>query len=206
MLVRVQHQVPKVYMSWILQPPEKQKFWSWRAGMFSDEQLNDIIELCSQIPAEDASVLGHGNQNVQENGIRRSEIRWVPTNDKFSWIYETLSWNVQTINKDAFNFDLTHIEPLQFTEYDESTNGFYAPHTDNGETLARKLSFVLQLADPSKYEGGELLLHVGPEPTTMPKERGKLLFFPSYTLHEVRPVTKGKRYSLVGWVAGPRFK
>ena len=96
----------------------------------------------------------------------------------------------------------------QFTEYDESDSGFYTAHVDNGETLAgfRKLSFVLQLTDPSKYQGGELVLHIGPEPTTLPRDRGKLLFFPSYTLHEVKPVTQGIRHSLVGWVAGPRFK
>jgi len=33
-----------------------------------------------------------------------------------------------------------------------------------------------------------------------------MIFFPSYTLHEVTPVTKGTRYTLVGWVHGPAFK
>ena len=173
--------------------------------MFTDEQLNEIIESCCQLPAEEAVVIGDADPEGQ---IRRSTIRWVPTTEKFAWIYNVLGWNVQTVNKDAFNFDLTHIETLQFTEYDESDSGFYTAHVDNGETLAgfRKLSFVLQLTDPSKYTGGELKLHVSSEPTVLPKDRGKLLFFPSYTLHEVTPVTKGKRYSLVGWVAGPRFK
>ena len=195
-------------MSWLLQPLEKQKHWSWRAGMFTEEQLNSIVNLCSQLPAENGNVLGHRDQTVNNQEIRRSNIRWVPTTEEYSWIYNTLSWNVTTINKDAFNFDLTHIEPLQFSEYHENREGFYAPHLDSGEQFAgyRKLSFVLQLTDPSEYEGGELVLHIGPEPTVLPKERGKLLFFPSYTLHEVRPVTQGVRHSLVGWVAGPRFK
>ena len=30
--------------------------------------------------------------------------------------------------------------------------------------------------------------------------------FPSYSLYEVTPVTKGERYSLVGWITGPQFK
>jgi PKHD-type hydroxylase len=176
--------------------------------MFTDEQLDNIIDTCKELPAETASVIGHKNEVREENEIRRSTIRWVPGNTNFSWIYDTLSWNIQVINKDAFNFDLTHIETLQFTEYNEDVSGCYRAHVDNGETMAgfRKLSFVLQLSDPAKYEGGELMLHVGPEPTVMPKERGKLLFFPSYTLHEVKPVTQGTRHSLVGWVAGPRFK
>ncbi len=195
-------------MSWLLQPLEKQKYWSWRAGMFTEEQLNSIVNLCSQLPTENGNVLGHRDQTVHNQEVRRSNIRWVPTDEEYSWIYNTLSWNVNTINKDAFNFDLTHIEPLQFSEYHENQEGFYAPHLDSGEQFAgyRKLSFVLQLTDPSEYEGGELVLHIGPEPTVLPKDRGKLLFFPSYTLHEVRPVTRGVRHSLVGWVAGPRFK
>ena len=27
-----------------------------------------------------------------------------------------------------------------------------------------------------------------------------------YTLHEIKPITKGERYSLVFWVTGPQFK
>lgn len=196
-------------MTWLLQPTDKQKFWSWRAGMFSEEQLDNIIETCRKnITVEDAQVLGLNSTQENNDSIRRSQIRWVPSTSEFSWIYNTLAWNIQVVNKDSFNFDLTHIETLQFTEYNENQNGFYAPHLDNGETNAgyRKLSFVLQLTDPNNYQGGELVLHTGPTPTIMPKERGKLLFFPSYVLHEVRPVTQGTRHSLVGWVAGPRFK
>lgn len=29
---------------------------------------------------------------------------------------------------------------------------------------------------------------------------------PSYTLHEVKPITKGERNSLVAWVTGKQFK
>jgi PKHD-type hydroxylase len=70
----------------------------------------------------------------------------------------------------------------------------------------RKLSLSVQLSEPEDYEGGSLLLYNGEEPMTLPKTRGTGLFFPSYSLHEVTPVTKGIRYSLVAWFLGPRFK
>jgi len=38
------------------------------------------------------------------------------------------------------------------------------------------------------------------------KEQGTLILFPSYTLHEVKPITKGERNSLVSWVTGKQFK
>jgi PKHD-type hydroxylase len=70
----------------------------------------------------------------------------------------------------------------------------------------RKLSFVLQLSDPKDYKGGELQIHLGEEPTVMKKEQGALFAFPSPTLHEVTAITKGRRYSLVGWITGKPFK
>jgi predicted 2-oxoglutarate/Fe(II)-dependent dioxygenase YbiX len=36
--------------------------------------------------------------------------------------------------------------------------------------------------------------------TEMKKEQGDLILFPSYILHEVKPVTKGERNSFVSWV------
>jgi len=40
----------------------------------------------------------------------------------------------------------------------------------------------------------------------MDKTQGTLILFPSYVLHEVMPVTKGTRNSLVTWVTGKQFK
>ena len=44
-----------------------------------------------------------------------------------------------------------------------------------------------------------------PDPSVK-RKRGFLTAFPSFSLHEVSPVTKGERYSLVGWITGPAFK
>jgi len=49
------------------------------------------------------------------------------------------------------------------------------------------------------YEGGDLILFS----TRIPKqETGSMIFFPSFLSHEVTPVTKGTRYSLVMWFLG----
>ena len=40
---------------------------------------------------------------------------------------------------------------------------------------------------------------------TLSRATGSISFFPSYTIHEVKPVTRGTRYSLVGWACGPAF-
>jgi PKHD-type hydroxylase len=64
----------------------------------------------------------------------------------------------------------------------------------------------LQLTDPEEYEGGQTYLITSQEPFPIAKEKGSITFFPSYTLHEVKPVTKGTRKALVGWIHGPRWK
>ena len=40
----------------------------------------------------------------------------------------------------------------------------------------------------------------------MNKDQGTLILFPSYVLHEIKPVTKGERNSLVTWITGKPFK
>jgi len=70
----------------------------------------------------------------------------------------------------------------------------------------RKLSVSLQLNKSKDYEGGDLNLYYNNNPIKMLREQGTLIVFPSYTLHEVTPITKGERNSLVAWVSGKQFK
>ena len=76
----------------------------------------------------------------------------------------------------------------------------------SSNNAVRKLSFSVQLSDPDSYKGGDLLLKISNEPTSVKRTRGAVIFFPSYILHEVTPVKQGVRKSLVGWVTGPRWK
>ena len=64
----------------------------------------------------------------------------------------------------------------------------------------------IQLTDPKNYEGGELILYNNEKGDIVNKEQGTLILFPSFILHEVTPITKGERNSLVSWVTGNNFK
>ena len=141
--------------------------------------------------------------------VRRSPISWIRSDiQENHWIYLRMTEAIKTINSQFFGYDLTEIQSLQFTSYDAKEKGFYGKHIDMmyKSTGTRKLSVTIQLSDPSDYEGGELLLHTAENPERPMKKQGMGVFFPGYTLHEVTPVTKGKRYSLVAWVLGPKFK
>lgn len=180
--------------------------YSWRTDVFSEEDLERISVIGKRLEKRRAETGGAG---VHCLTMRRSFVSWISPNNITSWIFQKLTSAVIDSNNSFFNFDLTKIERLQFTYYNGEENGFYNRHMDSlywNIPHNRKLSFVVQLSDPSEYEGGELVLHTGPEPIVIEKRKGLIVFFPSYILHEVTPVTKGERYSLVGWVHGPPFK
>ena len=114
------------------------------------------------------------------------------------------------VNK-FYNFDVVGItEPIQFISYDGSGNEHYGWHLDmdGGFKSRRKISIVIQLSDENEYEGGELQIDtctLDGQLTVGNKKRGSMIFFPSYLLHKVTPVTSGHRYSLVSWLSGQPY-
>src|SRR6056300_1533974 len=139
--------------------------------------------------------------------VRESKICWLYSSDDLDWVYRKITDIVLNLNDRFFQFDLHGLnEGLQFTNYKAPSNK-YGKHIDRSfNTLIRKLSLSIQLTDPNEYEGGELFLYEDEKGTEMKKEQGTLVLFPSYILHEVKPVTKGERNSLVAWVTGKQFK
>jgi len=73
----------------------------------------------------------------------------------------------------------------------------------------RKLSVTVCINEPgTEYEGGEFQINMGNQdkPVTVETKKGRMIIFPSFMIHRVAPVIKGKRKSLVVWVTGPKFK
>ena len=100
-------------------------------------------------------------------------------------------------------------EGLQFTNYKSNKvkGDHFHYHMDRSfDCIIRKLSITIQLTDPKDYEGGELEIKIGNKPQAMKKDQGRLVAFPSYVLHQVKPMNKGERNSLVVWITGPQFK
>jgi PKHD-type hydroxylase len=181
------------------------EIYALRNNIFSCEQILEILTIGQRFSRENATT---GNNNLSAS-IRRSKVSWIKTNEVTEWIYRNLTDSVNEVNNSVFKYDLTMIENLQFTYYGEEETGFYTKHVDPivwTNPHNRKLSFVIQLSDPSEYDGGELKLHCSDNPITIPKQKGLAVFFPSFVLHEVTEVTRGNRYTLVGWVHGPAFK
>ena len=179
--------------------------FAWWEGAFTEQEL-DWLQQKAKEASQEATVGGRNNGEVS-NQIRRSEVNWLHNTQEARWVFDKLSHVVSSLNSDFFGFELTGFgEPLQLTNYHEARQGNYIWHQDFGVKVSRKLSLVLQLSNPHEYEGGELQLLTTCDPANIPKKRGLITVFPAWTLHQVTPVIKGTRQTLVAWVSGPNFK
>ena len=176
--------------------------FAWWEDAFTEQELDWL-----QQKAKEANEAGRAGDTVNDS-VRRSEINWLYNTEETRWIFEKLSRVVSSLNADYFGFELTGFgEALQLTNYHEAKQGTYKWHQDfGGGGPSRKLSIVLQLSNPNDYEGGELQLLTTGQPNTIQKKRGLIVAFPAWTLHQVTPVIKGTRQTLVAWISGPAFK
>ncbi|HEX9461007.1 MAG TPA: Fe2+-dependent dioxygenase [Alphaproteobacteria bacterium] len=96
------------------------------------------------------------------------------------------------------------IIPPRFNLYKQGM--FYGDHVDNAimgdadDPIRVDCSFTLFMNDPSEYEGGELVVKSGYGVSTFKLPAGHMIVYPTYSFHEVRPVTKGERLACISWL------
>jgi PKHD-type hydroxylase len=179
--------------------------------LYDSQPLKDI---CDDIIANSPLISEAGVQDNDAVNVRASKVSWIaPDNEYGEELLNNLVPFINNANSEAnWNFELNWCENFQYTVYEK--NDKYDWHTDyvlQEENSAdnRKLSFTLLLNDD--FEGGEFELEAGAPSieerhVTVEMKKGDILFFPSYTWHRVKPVTKGTRKSLVGWIHGPNWQ
>jgi peroxiredoxin/predicted 2-oxoglutarate/Fe(II)-dependent dioxygenase YbiX len=102
----------------------------------------------------------------------------------------------------AFNFTATRTEHFRIGCYDAAQGGFFAPHRDDTAEVTAHRRFALTLVlNSGDYEGGYLRLpEYGPQ-LYAPAAGGAAVFSCS-VLHVVTPVTRGRRFVVVGFLWG----
>jgi PKHD-type hydroxylase len=193
----------------------KHNYTLWEKGI--PTHICDQIIKYGELQKLEGAKVGSNQHAPPRKEIRDSLIKFI----KPQWILDWIIEPMLQANQSIYNFNLSNLEEIQFTKY--GPNQFYSWHIDLNENAnevrnndCRKLSMVVFLTDPKTYEGGELELRdVDAVPTATNKksiitnskfkDQGTMIIFPSYVWHRVKPVTKGTRYSLVGWWRGPLF-
>jgi PKHD-type hydroxylase len=175
-------------------------------NVFTNEELDKIIEISKKYSEQDANVSGSIDHNY-----RKSKIKWIHYNDETKFIYEKIIDIMKDANNKMWNFNITNIvDFIQYAEYNDASNGeepgHYDWHMDIGSNSStRKLSVSIQLTNDNEYDGGDLEFMIHRTIIKAPRERGSCIFFPSYITHRVNNIKKGTRRSLVLWFHGPPF-
>jgi len=102
--------------------------------------------------------------------------------------------------KKAFQFRATQIERFVIGCYDADNGGYFRPHRDDQTRGSAHRRFAVTVGlDASAYEGGDLRFpEFGFRMYRAPT--GCAIVFSCTLMHEVRPVTRGKRYALLPFI------
>jgi PKHD-type hydroxylase len=186
--------------------------WVYWDDAFTEEELEKIVSYCETFELEYGTILESEDKETVEKH-RVSDVLFHERNADTAWIFDRLNFVIQAINEKFYNFDLNGYSKFQYTTYNSEKNGRYEWHMDTSmgrqkfeDIEMRKLSLSLLLND--SFKGGEFCVNLGSEQNCdiVPMKKGRIVLFPSFMNHQVRPVTLGIRRSLVVWVLGPKFK
>ena len=164
------------------------------------------VSLCEQIIQYHSELPYYKGQVLRDGESKFSFTRNVQLQGSgLSWANDMVIDYVKYANKINFNYDLSEIdkEHLQFSRY--GFGMYFNTHMDWDPHKAhtRKLSVTVQLSNPNRYKGGNLILyHCNQGKVKCPRDQGTVVIFDSRWLHRVTPVLWGERYSLVKWVHG----
>lgn len=192
--------------------------WCYWKGYFSPEVCNNILDMGLKLKEQDG-VVGNsfkgGSVGEVVNEARRSKVRFISQYDRqFEFLFDTVWKLALQSNLKWFDFHINKLEAIQLAEYDASYLGEYKEHVDvfwvnpTNPHSQRKLSAIIQLTDPSEYDGGDLeFIGVDQHPKARDlRHQGTVTFFPSFVRHRATPVTRGRRHSLACWFEGPNFR
>jgi predicted 2-oxoglutarate/Fe(II)-dependent dioxygenase YbiX len=104
----------------------------------------------------------------------------------------------------CFTFRANTFEPFKLACYDAGEGGYHRPHRDNvtPDVFNRRFAVSINL-NTGEYEGGALRFpEYGDAPHVPP--RGGAIVFSSSMLHEATPVTRGRRFVLLTFLASDR--
>tara|TARA_R110002167_G_scaffold181414_1_gene381701 strand:- start:741 stop:1382 length:642 start_codon:yes stop_codon:yes gene_type:complete len=193
----------------------------------TDKEKNNLINFVKEQFEKKDNKVENGIHQGNDDTTRKSSVIWF----KDPVISNIISTSAHIANNETgWKFKLTGHETMQMTRYKEGEE--YGWHLDGDATHfgARSFDFagersLLKTSDASllgtirklsvsvvvndDYEGGHFeTMHLKDGKVVKKKvaaKAGSAIVFPATLTHRVTPITKGIRYSLVVWFAGPPF-
>jgi PKHD-type hydroxylase len=200
------------------------------------EKNNRVNSINDKTLEELSKETGKSTKEIAETSyIRDSEVSWLENDWIYNLINPYIKkankdsgWMYDLDCSEMFQFTVYKPGGFYGWHYDGSSDHFSVykraipgvtpdnhQHTKNNNHIGkvRKLSLTINLNAPGEYDGGNLKFDFGPH---YPGKRfheceeirpqGSIILFPSFLYHQVTPITRGTRYSLVLWVLGKPFR
>jgi predicted 2-oxoglutarate/Fe(II)-dependent dioxygenase YbiX len=172
-------------------------------NILSDSVCDKILEEYSQTEEWQQTVVGNGEvrkdirsaSTIQMSAdfvvSRNAELRREIDSDVFAGASKAIQ---------AYNANFEHCRIEEDSGYEllrYETGQFYTQHTDSFKARLRAVSCSFSLNDD--YEGGEFGFF--DRELVIRASKGGAVLFPSNFMypHEIMPVTKGSRYSIITW-------
>jgi len=169
--------------------------------------LSNLIRFANISEFEETKVGGEEQQKVNFNVRKTFTLPLSNLKDSLSnghWcnlLYSYFDRNLKQYKFDAniLDYDYKNIFDIEILKYENT--GFYTWHVDHFSEIPRTMSCILLLNND--YEGGNLCFRNpdGSGEWEVEVKPNRMIIWPSIFLfpHTVKPVTKGKRYSVVAW-------
>lgn len=178
-------------------------------GFLDPAALADVFAAVRASGGSPATVYGRVESGSVDERVRRTT-RVSPPAEVEELVRRLLHVRMRAAGE-HFGLTLRQTEEPQFLRYAEGD--YFVAHQDGNtgmlrsEREDRKVSAVIFLNSqtenpgPDTYRGGSLVFHPRgtSERLSFAGEAGTLVLFRAETTHEVEPVTRGERFTIVSW-------
>lgn len=171
-----------------------------KAVLFSKEECNTIVESCIDDLYLDTRVVGTDPIHRAKRQKLRGEVNNFP--------FENIRAVTKQANDEIYDFKLLGIIDQDFPQvYQYSVEDYYNWHIDiNPMASTRKLTFIINLSDPTEYTGGDVEFLNTDTTNSNISEQGALLVFPAFLPYRIKEVTSGCKRIIVGHIHGAVFR
>lgn len=175
-------------------------------NIFDPALCRRLIDYYDQRGGEDSGVMrsvGGRILGVRDYSLKRRSDRLVEDGALRAAVRQGIVRRLVPIIKRAFQFEATHLERYMVACYDSAVGGYFLPHTDNGTPATAHRRFAVSIhLNSGDYDGGEVRFpEFGMQSYRAPT--GGAAVFSVSLLHEVTPVTRGRRLIFLTFVYGP---
>ena len=131
--------------------------------------------------------------------------------EPIEWLDKKIDWHSKKANAENFYLDISFgLMSRQLMYY--RPGDWFQPHDDTGHWdnnyYDRKLTIIVQLSEEKDYEGGNTTAeeYLKIQQPKHQKEIGSIFIFPTFVIHEVKPIISGFRKAFICWYSGPKFR